>query len=133
MCTFLVVEAVVSNFVEMRMMGIMMIDGVGARLDGLVEVAYDFYYRRMTISSDVPKVGSAVKESKRASSLDPPLRMAYVSNIANDQLLTLQVTSRLLHTKLSKVLSFWIRADRRSMACAPHQSHRGCRRDYEGE
>lgn len=60
--------------VEMRMMGVMMIDSVGARLDGLVEVAFDFYHRRMALGSDLPKTASAVKEPRRASSIDPPFR-----------------------------------------------------------
>lgn len=60
------------------MMGIVMIDGVGARLDGLVDVAFDFYHQRMTHSSDLPKAGSPIKEVKRTPSLDPPLRMSYI-------------------------------------------------------
>lgn len=50
------------------MMGIMMIDGAAARLDGLVEVTSDFYFRRMTLASDLPK---------RVLSIDPPLRMEF--------------------------------------------------------
>ena len=49
-------------FVEMKMMGIMMIDGAAARLDGLVEVASDFYYRRMTLASDLPKAGASEED-----------------------------------------------------------------------
>jgi len=56
-------------------MGVMMIDNVGARLDGLVEVAFEFYHRRMTLASDLPKTASAVKEPRKASSVDPPFRM----------------------------------------------------------
>jgi len=61
-------------FVEMKMMGIVMIDGASARLDGLVEVASDFYYRRMTLVSDLPKAGATPRETKRALSVDPPVR-----------------------------------------------------------
>ena len=64
------------NFVEMKMMGIVMIDGV-ARLDGLVEVASDFYYRRMTHASDLPKAVATARESKRVLPIDPPLRMEF--------------------------------------------------------
>lgn len=54
-------------------MGVLMIDSVGARLDGLVEVAFDFYYRRMTLSSGLPRSGLTLKEPKRTYSIDPPL------------------------------------------------------------
>jgi hypothetical protein len=50
----------------------MMIDNVGARLDGLVEVAFEFYNRRMTLASELPKTPSAAKEPRKASSVDPP-------------------------------------------------------------
>lgn len=51
------------------MMGIVMIEGVGARLDGLVDVPLDFYHQRMT---------NSIKEVKRIPSLDPPLRTSYI-------------------------------------------------------
>jgi hypothetical protein len=57
----------------MRMMGVLTIDNVGARLDGLVEVAYDFYYRRMTIASDLSKSALVEKEAKQEVRVDPPL------------------------------------------------------------
>ena len=57
----------------MKIMGVMMIDNVGARLDGLVEVAFEFYNRRMTLGSELPK--TAAKEPRKASSVDPPFRM----------------------------------------------------------
>jgi hypothetical protein len=59
----------------MKIMGVMMIDNVGARLDGLVEVAFEFYNRRMTLASELPKTASAAKEPRKASSVDPPFRM----------------------------------------------------------
>ena len=55
----------------MRMMGVLTIDSVGARLDGLVEVAYDFYYRRMTIASDLSKSSLVEKEGKQEERVDP--------------------------------------------------------------
>ena len=58
----------------MKMMGVMMIDNVGARLDGLVEVAFDFYNRRMPFGPGLSKTTSAIKEPRRASSVDPPFR-----------------------------------------------------------
>jgi hypothetical protein len=57
----------------MRMMGVLTIDSVGARLDGLVEVAYDFYYRRMTIASDLSKSSLVEKGGKQEPRVDPLL------------------------------------------------------------
>lgn len=57
----------------MRMMGVLTIDSVGARLDGLVEVAYDFYYRRMTIASDLSKSSLVEKGGKQEARVDPLL------------------------------------------------------------
>lgn len=72
-------------FVEIKMMGIMMID---TRLDGLVEVASDFYYRRMTHASDLPKAVATAKESKRVLPIDPPFRMELsVTFLMNSSLL----------------------------------------------
>ena len=68
---FLVVVEEVFVGVSMRMMGVLTIDSVGARLDGLVEVAYDFYYRRMTIASDLSKSSLVEKEGKQEERVDP--------------------------------------------------------------
>jgi len=57
----------------MRMMGVLTIDSVGTRLDGLVEEAYNFYYRRMTIASDLYKSSLVEKEAKQEAPVDPPL------------------------------------------------------------
>jgi hypothetical protein len=54
-------------------MGVLMIDSVGAWADGLGEVALDFYHRRMTLASALPKTVPLSREAKRAQSVDPPL------------------------------------------------------------
>ena len=56
----------------MQMMGVLTIDSVGARLDGLVEVSYDFYYRRMTIASDLSKSSLVETEAKQEARVGPP-------------------------------------------------------------
>ena len=72
----------------MRMMGVLTIDNVGTRLDGLVEVAYNFYYRRMTIASDIYKSSLVEKEEKQEAPADPLLGWF---------LLTLADSSAILH------------------------------------
>jgi hypothetical protein len=57
------------------MMGVLVIDGVGARVDSLGEVAFDLYHRRMTLTSALPKTVPLSREAKRAQSVDPLLRM----------------------------------------------------------
>jgi hypothetical protein len=57
----------------MRMMGVLTIDAVGARLDDWVDVAFDFYYRRMTLASDLSKTSPVQKGVLRARRPDPPL------------------------------------------------------------
>jgi len=69
---FVVVEEILVE-VSMRMMGVLTIDNVGTRLDGLVEVAYNFYYRRMTIASDIYKSSLVEKEEKQEAPADPLL------------------------------------------------------------
>lgn len=68
----------------MRMMGVLTIDNVGARLDGLVEVAYDFYYHRMTIASDLSKSALVETEAKQEARVDPSLGCSLVTH-ANRQ------------------------------------------------
>lgn len=59
----------------MRMMGVLTIDGVGARLDDWVDVAFDFYYRRMTLASDLSKTSPVQKGVLHGRRTDPPLGM----------------------------------------------------------
>lgn len=60
------------------MMGAVMIDDVNARLDGLFDVPFEFYYRRMarTLDLKTATATSTHKEHKRVSSIDPLLGMA---------------------------------------------------------
>ena len=55
-------------------MGVTMIDGFGSRLDGLVDSAFDFYYRRMTLPPNRRRTVPA-KDQKRTANLDPALRI----------------------------------------------------------
>jgi len=58
----------------MKLMSVRMIDGVNARLDGLVEVAFDLYHRRRAHGSDMPKTVSPSREPQRTIPVDPPYR-----------------------------------------------------------
>jgi hypothetical protein len=83
----------------MQMMGVLMIDNVGARLDGLVEVAHDFYYRRMTVASDFAKSTLVEREAKQETRVDPLLGSS-LFNLADNQLPTRQGINRHSRTKL---------------------------------
>ena len=58
-----------------EMVGVLMIDGVGARVDGWLEAVNDFYHLRMTLGTDLQKSVAVGRDAKRILAVDPPLRI----------------------------------------------------------
>lgn len=81
-----------------------MIDDFGSRLDGLVDIAFDFYYRRMTVTANRLKTLPA-KEPRRTSTLDPVIRILQLVTLSDGQLRIRPEIALRLHTRLSKVIA----------------------------
>ena len=81
-----------------------MIDDFGSRLDGLVDVAFDFYYRRMTVTANRLKTLPA-REPRRTSTLDPVIRILRVVVVSDRQRRIRLGIALHLHTRLSKVIA----------------------------